>query len=223
VSRIAPSFLPAADFAQLAAEVSRISPFVDLLHIDVMDGHFVPNLTVGPPVVKSLRQHTDMYFDCHLMISNPGDFLETFKEVGANGCSVHMEVGNTDALIKQMRELKLDVGLAANPDTPFEAIEPYLDQIDMLLIMTIMPGFGGQKFQPEVMPKLAQLSQAIRNRGLDVKIEVDGGINVETGPVAAANGADTFVAGSAVFGADDPGEAATAIREAIDAVRVERD
>src|SRR5215475_13221793 len=115
-----------------------------------MDGHFVPNITVGPPVVKSLRRHTDIYFDCHLMISEPGKYLEAFKKAGASSCSVHVEVGETAELINEMRALGLDVGLGVNPSTPFEAFEEFLPQIDMLLIMTVVPGFGGQAFMSEV-------------------------------------------------------------------------
>lgn len=216
MARIAPSIL-SADFANLARDVRGIEAQADLLHIDVMDGHFVPNITLGPPVVASLRKETDLYFDCHLMISNPGDHLEAFKKAGANSCSIHFEVGNTAALLDEMRSLGLHRGLAINPATPFEEYEEFLDRIDMLLLMTVVPGFGGQKFISEVMEKLSRSSQALRNRGLDIHIEVDGGIDAETAPVAARNGADTFVAGSAIFAKASPLEAAIAIREAIDA------
>lgn len=221
MNRIAPSIL-AADFSDLAAEVAKVQPDVDLLHVDVMDGHFVPNITLGPPVVKSLRQRTDLYFDCHLMIQNPGQYLEAMKDAGANGCTVHHEVGNTDELLKQMRNLGLDVGLAVNPDTEFEAYEPYLDRIDMLLVMTIFPGFGCQPFMADVMPKLRHTREEIDRRGLSVAIEVDGGITATTGPVAARNGADTFVAGTAIFAQADPAEAARQLRHALDAVRFVR-
>jgi ribulose-phosphate 3-epimerase len=217
--RLAPSFLPAADFARLAEETARIAPAIDLLHIDVMDGHFVPNLTVGPPVIKSLRKHTDLYFDCHLMIEQPGKYLDAFKDAGANSLSVHIEVGETAALLRQIREMGLDVGLGINPATPFEQFAEFLDQIDMLLIMTVVPGFGGQKFMQDVMPKVREAREEITRRGLDVSIEVDGGVNLETAPIAAENGADTFVLGNSSFGADDPAAAAAQIREAIDAVR----
>jgi len=180
-----------------------------------MDGHFVPNLTIGPPVVKSLRPHTALYLDCHLMIDNPCDYLEAFADAGANGCSVHVEIDGTAELCAEMRRLHLDVGLAVNPETPFEAAEPYLDQIDLLLLMTVHPGFGGQTFMHEVMPKVARAREAIDRRGLRVALQVDGGINEETAPVAAAAGADTFVAGNAIFGADDALGAARRLRAAI--------
>lgn len=218
MARIAPSIL-SADFANLARDVQGIETQADLLHIDVMDGHFVPNITLGPPVIASLRKETDLYFDCHLMMQNPGDYLEEFKNAGANSCSVHFEVGNTASLLAEMKSLGMDRGLAVNPATPFEAYEEFLDQIDMLLIMTVVPGFGGQKFMAEVMEKLNRSSQALKNRGLQVHVEVDGGIDVDTAPVAALNGADTFVAGSAIFAKANPLEAAAQIREAIEAAK----
>ncbi len=213
--RIAPSIL-SADFAELAASIDRVGPEADLLHVDVMDGHFVPNLTIGPPVVAAIRRHTDLYLDCHLMMTNPGEFLEAFAKAGANGVSVHVEVDGTADLFAEMRGLGLDVGLAVNPDTPFGAYEKWLPELDLVLIMTVFPGFGGQKFMAEVMPKLAATRAAIAERGLRVSVEVDGGIDEHTGPVAARNGADTFVAGNAIFRAEDPRAAARRIRDAVD-------
>ena len=211
--RIAPSIL-SADFATLADAVRLVAPASDLLHVDVMDGHFVPNITIGPPVVASLHKHTDLYLDCHLMIEEPARYLEAFKKAGADGCSVHVEVGHTDALIEQMRELGLDVGLAVNPDTPFEVFEPFLDRLDLLLLMTVFPGFGGQRFIAEVVPKIRRTRDEIDRRGLPVAIEVDGGIDETTIGRAAAAGATVFVAGNAVFGRDDPAGAAKALRVA---------
>jgi ribulose-phosphate 3-epimerase len=215
VARIAPSIL-SADFAALGAAIDRVAAQADLLHVDVMDGHFVPNLTIGPPVVKSLRQHTDLYFDCHLMMTNPGDYLEAFRLAGADGCSVHVELDDCERLIADMRHLGLDVGLAVNPETSFEAFAPWLDQIDLLLLMTVHPGFGGQSFMSEVVPKIERARDEIDRRGLAVAIEVDGGIDVETAPVVAAAGATIFVAGSAIFHQTDPLAAANAIRQAAD-------
>ena len=180
-----------------------------------MDGHFVPNVTIGPPVVASLRRHSSLFFDCHLMMTDPGRYLGDFARAGADGCTVHVEVGDTDQLVAQMRGLGLRTGLALNPDTCFEAVEPYLDQVDLVLCMTVFPGFGGQSFIGEVMHKVSQVRAAVEADGLALDIEVDGGIDPETAPVAARAGANVFVAGSAVFGHPRPWEAAEAIRAAI--------
>jgi ribulose-phosphate 3-epimerase len=214
VPRIAPSIL-SADFACLGDSIDKVAPEADLLHVDVMDGHFVPNLTIGPPVVKSLRKRTDLYFDCHLMIDNPGDFLDDFADAGANGCSIHVELSDVVPLFGEMRRLGLDVGLALNPETPFEECLPHLPHIDLLLLMTVHPGFGGQSFIEDVMDKVKRARAEIDNRGLKVALQVDGGINEHTAPIAAAAGADVFVAGSAIFGADDPLAAARRIRDAV--------
>jgi ribulose-phosphate 3-epimerase len=215
VVRLAPSIL-SADFAALGQAVDSVADEADLLHVDVMDGHFVPNLTIGPPVVASLRRHTDLYLDCHLMITNPEEYLEAFRKAGANGCTVHVEVGGTQALIDQMRSLGLDAGLAVSPETPFEDYAEWLDQLDMVLLMTVHPGFGGQSFMAGVVPKIRRTRDEIDRRGLSAVIEVDGGIDVKTAPITAAAGATVFVAGSAIFGQSDPAMAAHAIRDAVD-------
>lgn len=205
--RIAPSIL-AADFAHLAEDVGRVSQDVELLHVDVMDGHFVPNISLGVPVVASLRKVTDLFLDCHLMIDNPGDMLDAFVDAGADGISVHVELGDTVQLIERIRGRGARVGLVANPDTPFSAVEQFMGQIDTLLVMSVFPGFGGQAFIPEVLETVRAAREFIDRTGVPVEIEIDGGINAETVGSAAAAGADILVAGSAVFGADDPGAAA---------------
>lgn len=214
--RIAPSIL-AADFAHLADAVGRVAHTADLLHVDVMDGHFVPNLSIGPPVVKALRAVTDLTLDCHLMMTNPGDYLEAFRKAGADSCTVHIEIGGTAALIRQMRELGLGVGLALNPDQTFASVERFMPDIDMLLVMSVFPGFGGQSFIGDVLKTVEAARSDIGARGLSTVIQIDGGIDTETIGAAAAAGATNFVAGTAVFGAPDPAGAITALRSTAEA------
>jgi ribulose-phosphate 3-epimerase len=203
VMKLAPSIL-SADFAELAAEVERVREVADLLHVDVMDGHFVPNLTIGPPVVASLRKRTELFLDCHLMVDNPGVLLDEFADAGADRCIVHVELGDPRPLFDELRARDVGVGLVLNPPTPVGTVLPYLDQIDLLLVMSVNPGWGGQAFIPDVLEK-------IDTHRWPVEIEIDGGINVDTAAAAAAAGCDILVAGSAVFGAPDPVAAGRAI------------
>jgi ribulose-phosphate 3-epimerase len=216
MARIAPSIL-SANFACLGSDIDRVTPEADLLHVDVMDGHFVPNLTIGPPVVAAINQHTDLFLDCHLMMTNPGEYLGAFSKAGADSCSVHVEIDGVDELITEMRNLGLQVGLAVNPETPFDAAVAYLDRIDLLLIMTVHPGFGGQHFMTEVVEKVRQAHDEIDRRGVPVVLEVDGGIDPYTVGEVARAGADTFVAGNAIFGQPDPLNAARVLRRAANA------
>jgi ribulose-phosphate 3-epimerase len=215
--KLAPSIL-SADFADLGADVDRVTDAADLLHVDVMDGHFVPNLTIGPPVVQALRKHTDLFLDCHLMVDNPRVLLAEFADAGADRCIVHVELGDPRPAFDDLRARNVGVGLVLNPETPFDAALPYLAEIDLLLVMSVHPGWGGQQFIPAVLEKVAAARREIDQRGLAVEIQIDGGINLDTAPAAAAAGVDILVAGSAVFGASDPLAAARAIRAAGEAV-----
>jgi ribulose-phosphate 3-epimerase len=211
--KIAPSIL-AADFANLAADVARVAADVELLHVDCMDGHYVPNLTIGPPVVASLRPHTDLFLDCHLMVDNPGRLLQAFADAGADGLTVHVELGDTSSLLDEIAALGLRRGLALEPETLYDAVEPYLSEIDLLLVMSVHTGFGGQPFIPEVLEKVRAARKEIDGRGLAVEIEIDGGIKVGNAAHAREAGVDILVSGTGIFGADDPAAAVRAIRAA---------
>ncbi len=213
--RIAPSIL-AADFTRLGDEIRRIEDGgADLIHVDVMDGHFVPNITMGPFIVEAVRRSTDLPIDAHLMITEPERYARTFVDAGADYVVFHTEITEDPRpLLSSIREAGAKAGLSINPPTSGERVLPWLPYLDMVLVMTVNPGFAGQSFMPEVMPKLRAVADAKRQQGLDLLIEVDGGVSVETAATVAMNGGEALVAGSAVFGAEDPGAAVEAIRRA---------
>ncbi len=214
--RIAASIL-AADFARLGEEVLRVEPYVDLLHIDVMDGHFVPNITFGVPVIKSIREVSELTFDCHLMMTNPDTYLEQLREAGADIVSVHIEVfPEPSRVAEQARAEGMGFGLALNPATPLEAVEPYLELCDLLVVMSVEPGFGGQEFIEATFDKVQRARKLVDSHGLPTDIEIDGGIGPGNVARARAAGVDVFVAGNAVFRAPDPVAAVLAMRAEID-------
>ncbi|HEV8372509.1 MAG TPA: ribulose-phosphate 3-epimerase [Actinomycetota bacterium] len=210
--RLAPSVLN-ADLAQLADQVRLVEDAADWIHLDLMDGHFVPNLTFGPPVVAALRPYTARYLDCHLMVADPVALLPALAEAGAGGVTMHVEALDDPAgALRAAAGHGMDVGLAVKPGTPLDAVLPHLDRIDLVLPMTVEPGFGGQAFDAGVLPKIAAARQAVQASGRPVAVQVDGGVNADTLPRCLQAGADVFVVGTAIFGAEDPAAAAKAFR-----------
>ena len=197
---IAPSLL-AADFSKIAREVARVNRSgAEWLHMDIMDGHFVQNISFGPEMVRVSRKFTKLFLDVHLMCSNPENLLEPFKKAGADSMTIHAELeGEVNSLIWKIRALGCQVGISVNPPTPVEALKPFLSKVDTVLIMTVNPGFGGQPFIEETIPKIQQVADWRTKKGLKYHIEVDGGINFETAVECARAGADTFVSGTGLF------------------------
>lgn len=214
--KIAPSLL-SADFSKLAQEVQDIEQKgADVLHLDIMDGHYVPNLTFGAPIVKALRKHTSLPFDVHLMVTNPQDYIKAFKDAGADYITVHAEAAlHLHKLIQEIKSYGIKAGVALNPATPVSVLEDVAADLDMILIMSVNPGFGGQSFIPQALNKIKKARQLLDSVGnTKAIIEVDGGVNPKTAPEVIAAGATLLVAGSAVFGAEDRAAMIKTLREA---------
>lgn len=211
--RIAPSLL-AADFARLGDQVAAIANETDILHLDVMDGHFVPNLSFGIPVITSIRPLVDITFDCHLMTTNPDVYLTELADAGADLVTMHIEaVPDPTKAAKKARDAGLDFGLVISPPTPIESILPFVELASLILVMSVNPGFGGQSFMPEVLSKVAAARNWIDSHGLEADIEIDGGITADTIGMARDAGANVFVAGTAVFSDPDPAAAVRRLRD----------
>ncbi|EJR66589.1 ribulose-phosphate 3-epimerase [Bacillus cereus VD115] len=211
--KIAPSIL-SADFSKLGEEIKDVEKGgADYIHVDVMDGHFVPNITIGPLIVEAIRPITSLPLDVHLMIANPDNYIPTFAKAGADIITVHVEAcPHLHRTIQLIKSHGIKAGVVLNPHTPVSVIEHVLEDIDMVLLMTVNPGFGGQKFIHSVLPKIKQVAEMVKERNLEVEIEVDGGVNAETARLCVEAGANVLVAGSAVYNQKDRSEAIRIIR-----------
>lgn len=212
---IAPSIL-SADFSRLGEQIHSVEPYSGRIHVDVMDGHFVPNLSMGPVVVKSIRPITRLPIEVHLMVNNPEMFVKPFTDAGADRLVFHIEVAkDPSALAAEIRGLGPSAGLAVNPDTPWEGVEPYLGDVDLVILMTVHPGFGAQAFLEQVLAKVGKARSRLIQLGTDVDIEVDGGVDPSTAPKALQEGANVFVAGNAIFSGRDPAASARELAHAL--------
>ena len=202
--QISPSIL-SADFSQLGKEIKRLKDGgADMIHVDVMDGHFVPNLTIGPPVIKALKKQSSMIFDVHLMISPVHEYIKAYSDAGADIITIHPEAtNNLNSSILKIKELNKKVGVSLNPETKVDVILEHLDKIDLVLIMSVNPGFGGQKFMPEVLNKIKELKKIQENKKLNFDIEIDGGINFDNSKIAIKAGANILVSGTTIFKSND--------------------
>ena len=214
--KLSPSLL-AADFARLGEQIRAVEGHVEMLHLDVMDGHFVPNITFGMPVISDLRKITDLVFDCHIMTANPDAYFSELAEAGVDRVTVHIEAATDPSrAIQRAGDCGLRFGLAVSPPTPWKAIEAFVEHCDLVLVMSVHPGFGGQSFIPEVLGKAEAARKFIEDHGLTTDIEIDGGINLENVRRARDAGVNVFVAGTAVFGSGDPAKAADDLRATIE-------